>query len=444
MVLENSIEAVAIYYGALQAGAIFVPLNAAAKSRDFDVWLAHCGARFLFCDTSNAALRRWTEGEHALNCVHVGTGAAEVSLERILGAADTSCPNVAMEGTRPALIIYTSGTTGAPKGVLLSLANLAANTAAIVDYLELTERDRIVSILPLYYSYGSSVVHTHLAAGAEIVLEQNLIYPHVIVESLARHRATGFSGVPSTYALLLSRVSLRDHDLASLRYLTQAGGAMVPALTQRLRAAVPHVRLFVMYGQTEATARLTYLPPEDIERKEGSVGIAIRDTTIEVRNETGARCAPFEPGEVFVRGPGVMLGYWDNPGATADVLRDGWLKTGDLGYVDDEGYLYLSGRRSDMIKAGAHRVHPLDVEEVIQELDSVAEVAVVGVDDEMLGQAIKAFIVPRLQAELNLMHVKAHCRARLANYKIPKYIEVVAALPKTASGKVRRHELRDH
>jgi long-chain acyl-CoA synthetase len=247
--------------------------------------------------------------------------------------------------------------------------------------------------------------------------------------------------VPSTFSLLLGRVQLEKYDLAALRYITQAGGPMAPALTQRLRQALPHAQLFVMYGQTEATARLTYLPPADLERKLGSVGRPIEGVRLEIRSESGAACGPDEPGEVWVHGPNVMLGYWRDEAATAAAIRDGWLRTGDMGRMDRDGYVFLSGRRSDMIKAGAHRVHPKDVEEVIQELDEVAEVAVAGVDDEMLGQAIKAFVVAAAGRTVDPMSVKAHCRKRLANYKVPKHVEVVAGLPKTASGKVRRHEL---
>jgi acyl-CoA synthetase (AMP-forming)/AMP-acid ligase II len=322
---------------------------------------------------------------------------------------------------------------------MLSHANLAANVAGIVDYLGLRADDRIVSVLPFYYSYGSSVLHTHLAVGARIALEPNLVFPQLVVERLARERATGFSGVPSTYALLLDRVDLAAHDLSSLRYLTQAGGAMAPALTRRLSSALPQARLFVMYGQTEATARLTWLPPEQLEAKLGSVGRPLPGVTLAVRHEDGSDCAVDEVGEVCARGPNVMQGYWRNPEATAAVLQAGWLRTGDLGRLDADGVLWLSGRRADMIKTGAHRVHPQDVEEAIAELPGVAEVAVVGVDDELLGQVIKACIVRAGALDDN--QVRAHCRARLAPYKVPKIVVFVDALPKTASGKIRRVEL---
>jgi acyl-CoA synthetase (AMP-forming)/AMP-acid ligase II len=285
------------------------------------------------------------------------------------------------------------------------------------------------------------VLHTHIQTGGRIVIERNLVYPHAVVETLAREKATGFAGVPSTYALLLARVKLGDYDLSQLRYVTQAGGAMSPSLIQRLKAALPNTRLFVMYGQTEATARLTYLPPEKLEGKIGSVGIAVPGVSLEIRDEQGSALERGDVGEIWVHGPNVMLGYWRNEAATSQVKCDGWLKTGDMGKLDSDGYLYLAGRRSDMIKAGAHRIHPQDIEDVIAELEVVQEVAVVGIDDELLGQVIKAFVVAREGVAPSALQIQAHCRARLANYKVPKSVEFVASLPRTASGKIRRTEL---
>lgn len=442
VILPNGIEAVVATYAIWSAGAVVVPLNAQSKSRDFIPWLAHSGAIAVIheCADREAMLAIDAQDVRPLGIV---TGDAPAGVAKRWADLLAHAP---IEGDVPvgadalAMILYTSGTTGQPKGVMLSHANLAANVQAILAYLELTADDSIVSILPFYYSYGASVLHTHLAAGARVVIESNLVFPHLMVETMARERVSGFSGVPSTYVLLLNRVRLGDYDLSSLRYLTQAGGAMPPAVIARLQAAMPHARLFVMYGQTEATARLAWLPPERLADKPGSVGIAVAGCDIEVRDEAG-RAATLVEGEVHVRGENVMLGYWRDPALTASVLHDGWLRTGDIGHLDAEGFLYLCGRRSDMIKTGAHRVHPNDVEEVIAELGDVVEVAVIGVDDDTLGQVIKAFVVFAADADVSLDRIKAHCRDRLASYKIPKFIESVTALPKTASGKIRRAAL---
>ncbi|SFN00066.1 class I adenylate-forming enzyme family protein [Dokdonella immobilis] len=444
VILPNCIEAVVACHGCWLAGAAIVPLNAQARARDIAPWLRHCAAR---CVVYQAGHR---DSELALEAIaepilRVATGTsgvdgASIAWADALAAAAPSAP-VEYQASDLAMILYTSGTTGAPKGVMLSHANLAANVDSIVRYLELGKDDSIVSVLPFYYSYGASVLHTHLSVGAFLVIEANLVFPHLMVETMARERVSGFSGVPSTFLLLLNRVPLANYDLSSLRYLTQAGGAMAPATAQRLREALPQARLYIMYGQTEATARLAWMPPERLDEKPGAVGMPIDGVELVVRRENGQPADVMEVGEVHARGPNVMLGYWRNPEATAAVLQDGWLRTGDMGHFDADGFLYLAGRRSDMIKTGAHRVHPKDVEEAIAELPWIAEVAVVGVDDDTLGQVIKAFVVTDAEHRSNANAIKAHCRERLAAYKIPKFIEFVDALPKTASGKIRRTQL---
>lgn len=443
LVLENSPIYIAAYYGVLAAGGVVVALNTAVKERDLLGWIQHSGASWLIGDATHDAWQGLCQSASGLRVVQVGgTVGDQFSWEQVL--AGTPATPVEIAAASPAAIIYTSGTTGRPKGVMLSHRNLLANTQSILEYLPIETGARIVNVLPFYYSYGNSVLHTHLAAGACLVLENSLTYPHRVVESMVREKATGFSGVPSTFALLLSRVKLQDYDLSALRYLTQAGGAMPPALTKRLLEALPSVSLYVMYGQTEASARLSYLPPERLQEKMGSAGKAIPGVTLEIRGDDDKPVATGVAGEIWAQGDNVMPGYWNDVDATQSVLRDGWLKTGDMASMDSEGYLYIQGRRSDMIKTGAHRVAPNEIEEVIAEIDGVAEVAVVGVDDEILGQVIKAVVLPRPGASVDGMRVKAHCRDRLALYKIPKYVELVTELPKTASGKIQRFMLSNH
>lgn len=444
LLAENSPDYVVTYYGVLRAGGVIVALNAAARERDLRIWIEHCGARWLMGQAQHPAWSALVAELPGVRTIAIGVPATGGHLAWDAAvttpvSADDVWPMP--EPQAPAAILYTSGTTGRPKGVTLSHRNLAANVQSILAYLPIDADSRIVNVLPFYYSYGNSVLHTHLAAGGCVVLENSLAYPHRVVERLAQTQATGFSGVPSTYALLLSRVRLQDYDLRHLRYITQAGGAMPAALTQRLREALPHVALYVMYGQTEATARLSFLPPERLGDKLGSAGHAIPGVTLEVRAEDGRPVAPGTVGEIWARGDNVMLGYWNDAPATATTLVDGWLRTGDMARMDAEGFVYIEGRRSDMIKSGAHRINPVDIEEAIAELPGVAEVAVVGVADELLGQVIKAVVVPAPGQRLDAMAIKAHCRDRLPVYKMPKFIEFVAMLPKTASGKVKRFEL---
>ncbi|KPK56670.1 MAG: hypothetical protein AMS22_00390 [Thiotrichales bacterium SG8_50] len=447
MLMENSPEYVAAYYSILAAGGAAVALNTAVRAQDLSAWVTHCGARWLIADAGHPELPALLNQSPApLRVITVGAGLAGEPRADAVRWDDVPSQSGSRRIASPAdsalaTIIYTSGTTGHPKGVMLSHRNLAANVRSILDYLPIDATDRAMNVLPFYYSYGNSVLHTHLAAGATLLLENSMVFPHRVLQIMADQRATSFAGVPSTYALLLNRTRLGDYDLGALRYLTQAGGPMAPALMRRLREALPNARLFVMYGQTEATARLAYLPAERLEEKMGSAGTAIPGVTIEIRGETGEILPPDQVGEICATGDNLMLGYWHDPEATVRVLIDGWLHTGDMAYRDAEGFLYIQGRRSDMIKTGAHRVNPREIEEAIIELDWVADVAVVGVDDDILGQVIKAVIVPRPGLAVDPMRVKAHCRERLATYKIPKFVEHANELPRTASGKVKRYLL---
>ncbi len=440
LLLENSPEYAVACYGTLAAGGVVVALNTQAKARDLANWLRHSGASWLIADARHAELAALLPecGTCRVMLVNRTEHVDTTDWNMMLGTAVRGTDCVPVTASDLAQIIYTSGTTGAPKGVMLSHGNLYANTQSILAYLKLAAADSILNVLPFYYSYGNSVLHTHLATGARLVLENSLAYPHAVMQTMARERVTGFSGVPSTFALLLSRVKLSDYDLSSLRYLTQAGGAMPPAHIQRCKAALPQVRFIVMYGQTEATARIAYLPPEKLEEKLGAIGIAIPGVTMELRDEHGKSVARGATGEIWVRGENIMPGYWNNPEATARVLDDGWLKTGDLARQDDDGYFYIHGRSSDMIKTGAHRISPQEIEEAILELEGVAEAAVVGVADEILGEIIKAVIVPRVGHALEPRTVQAHCHRRLALYKVPKIVEFASELPKTASGKIKR------
>jgi len=432
IVLESSWQYVVALYGALRAGAIGVPLNSAARAGELAGWVSHSEAGWVIGDPGareSAALRRelpgsvrWAEVSEAIS----GGSSGQSNEARTVGSGTAAC------------IHYTSGTTGAPKGVLLSHGNLASNAEAIAGYLDLDQYSSIVSVLPFYYAYGSSVLHSHILRGGKLVIERGFTFPHVTMQKIASEKATGFAGVPSTFALLLARVNLAEHDIGSLRYLTQAGGAMSPALTLRVRAAFPSQRLFVMYGQTEATSRVSFLPPQMLEQKLGSVGTPIEGVEWQIRSEEGEVLPAGRSGALWIRGPNVMMGYWQNPQASAAVLRDSWLCTGDVGRLDDDGFLYLEGRRNDIIKVGAHRIHPQDIEHVVGELDGVEEAAAVGMDDELLGEVVKVCVVLRPGAALTEQQIRRHCLERLPGYKVPKLVEFVTALPRTASGKLRR------
>lgn len=450
LLIENSPEYVISYYGALLAGGAVVALNSEAKARDLVNWIQHSESTCLVAQARHNELAAIIDAladnpVHVLITGHHGQYEAYPRFEDIAAVSEApSLPAGFDSRVQLASIIYTSGTTGKPKGVMLSHHNLYSNIRSILAYLELTDQDSIVNVLPFYYSYGNSVLHIHLAAGGTLYLENSMLYPQKIVASMAENRVSGFSGVPSAFNLILSRTRLGDFDLSSLRYMTQAGGPMAPASIERVKKELPDVRFFVMYGQTEASARLSYLPADKLEIKVGSIGIAIPGVELSVMDGHHQPVATGETGEIYARGDNIMLGYWKDPEATQKAFYNDWLMTGDLAYRDDDGFFYIVGRSSEMIKSGAHRISPKDIEEVILELDGVEEVAVVGVTDDMLGQVIKAVIVQSPGVTLDRKAVMFHCKANLANYKLPKKIEFATEIPRTASGKVRRFMLQEN
>ena len=448
LVLANSAQYIAIYYGIWCAGGVTVALNTQAKSSDFLNWLNHSGARWLFIDDNHPELDNLRERETsgikiiAVNSGNLSRDNLDDNTWQTIVSSNYSFPDIEIQSSNLASIIYTSGTTGKPKGVTLNHGNLESNIDSILEYLKLNSSDSIVAVLPFYYSYGNSIMHIHIAVGAKLVLENNLLYPHKVVELIEAESVTGFSGVPSTFSLILGRVDLTQYKFPSLRYVTQAGGPMPPALTDRLIEALPEIDLFVMYGQTEATARLTYLPPDDLINKRGSIGNAISSVTIRIVNKLENDVQVGETGEIIARGPNIMQGYWKDRERTHQVIKNGWLHTGDLAHYDSDGYIYIDGRSSDMIKSGGNRISPKEVEEVIQEIEGVQEVAVVGIPNDLLGEAIKAYIVLKVDSDLKKMAVQRHCKENLAVYKIPKTVEFINELPKTASGKIQRFVLQ--
>jgi acyl-CoA synthetase (AMP-forming)/AMP-acid ligase II len=342
----------------------------------------------------------------------------------------------------PALILYTSGSTGRPRGVVLSSRNVDANTRSIVEYLRLGPEDRALLVLPLYYCYGRSVLQTHLLAGGSVFMDGRFAFPRVVLEALGAEGCTGFAGVPLTFEIIRRQVDVSTLSFPRLRYLTQAGGAMAAETLAWARQAFRPARLYVMYGQTEATARLAYLPPERAAEKEGSMGVAIPGVELRVVDDAGAEVAPGVIGNLVARGDNVMLGYLDDPEQTAEVLRDGWLWTGDLASRDAEGFFSHQGRSKEILKIGGHRVSPVEIEHAIARHPEVAEAAVIGQPEPLMGEVPVAFVVPHPgRAAPDDAELKRFCRGLLPQYKVPVRFTVVAALPRNESGKLLRAEL---
>jgi acyl-CoA ligase (AMP-forming) (exosortase A-associated) len=346
-----------------------------------------------------------------------------------------------------AAIVYTSGSTGKPKGVMLSHANILAGSRIVCTYLGITEKDRILAVLPLSFDAGLNQLMTAFEKGGTCVLI-NFVFAREIVEVLIKEKITGLAGVPTLWSLLTQPNStLAKQPLLHLRYITNTGGAMPQAVLKVLREVLQTTKIFLMYGLTEAF-RSTYLAPEELDRRPTSIGKAIPDSEILVLDDQGRLCQPGEVGELVHRGPTVSLGYWNRPEDTARALRPNPLLppeigdsekvcySGDLVRMDEDGFLYFVGRRDTMIKSSGFRISPTEVEEVLFQSGKLGGAAVIGVPDEMLGQSIKAFVVPRGGDEINTEALLAHCARKMPRYMVPKVIAILTELPKTSSGKV--------
>jgi acyl-CoA synthetase (AMP-forming)/AMP-acid ligase II len=342
----------------------------------------------------------------------------------------------------PALVLYTSGSTGVPRGVVQTFGNVNANSRSIVQYLGLGPEDRAMVILPLYYCYGRSVLQTHLLAGGSIFLDPRFAFPRVVLETIASEGCTGFAGVPLTFEIVRRQVDVASIAFPRLRYLTQAGGAMAPETIAWVRQAFRPARLFVMYGQTEATARLSYLPPEDGERKNGSIGVAIPGVELRVVDDSGGELPRGSVGHLVARGDNVTLGYLDEPEETAAILHDGWLWTGDLARRDDDGFFFHEGRSKEILKIGGHRVSPVSIEQAVARHPAVAEVAVVGVPHDLMGEVPAAYYVARDATGPTDEDLRQFCREHLPPYMVPVRFTRVESLPRNEAGKLLRAQLR--
>jgi acyl-CoA synthetase (AMP-forming)/AMP-acid ligase II len=346
-------------------------------------------------------------------------------------------PVPGVQGDDVAVIIFTSGSTGTKKGVMITHKNLIANTGSIVEYLGLDATDRICVVLPFFYCYGASLLHTHLRAGGSIVLNQKPFLGSV-VNDIDTYQCTGFAGVPSTYQILINKTKFLQQKFPSLRYFTQAGGQLPARYIKILTEYFPGKKLYIMYGATEATARLSYLPPEFVTTKMGSIGKGIPGVTLTVLNQEGQAVCPSETGEIAARGDNIMKGYYNDPQGTASVLKDGWLYTGDLATVDDDGFIFIVGRSKNIIKSGGYRISPHEIENEILSLEKYKECVVFGIPDEIMGEAVVAVIqVPDTVNQTDLRReIFSYCNQRLPSYKVPKKIYFIDEFPLNSSNKM--------
>jgi acyl-CoA ligase (AMP-forming) (exosortase A-associated) len=452
--LDPSIPQVLSIFGVAQAGGVLVPINHLL----FPGQVAHiaqdCRMKGLITTTVKlATLEKVLPDIPSLEFVVVlqDTETPDVALPVhsfeafCQGAPLCSWREVSIEKDLAA-ILYTSGSTGKPKGVMLSHAQVIAGSSIVSTYLEITAAERILAVLPFSFDAGMNQLMTAFQHGGTLVLI-NFVFARDVVQVLLQERITGLAGVPTFWSLLAQPSSyLQQHQLPHLRYITNTGGAMPQPVLATLRRLLPTTKIFLMYGLTEAF-RSTYLPPEELEHRPTSMGKAIPNTEILVVNDEGQLCRPGEIGELVHRGPTVSMGYWGQPALTAQVLRqhpflppelgsdEKVCYSGDLVKMDEEGFLYFVGRRDTMIKSSGFRISPTEVEAVLFQSGRIRGAAVIGIPDEVLGQAVKAFVVPREGEVLMPETLLAFCAEKMPRYMVPKALEVLEALPKTPSGK---------
>ncbi len=435
LISENSFFWVASYLGILRAGLICVPLPAGISTRELNYVLRITEARIVFAQT-NFTAREVIDP----NKICIVTG-ADIAAAPAAPFSSDPLPSIGPDDL--AALMFTSGSTGQPRGVMVSHANIVANTESIIEYLHLTAADRIMTVLPFYYCFGTSLLHTHLRIGGSLVIEPRFMYPETVLQTMIDTACTGFAGVPSHFQLMLRNSSLRRKSFPHLRYVQQAGGHLAPSFVRELCAALPTTQVFIMYGQTEATARLSYLPPEYLSAKLGSIGRGISGVSLRVLNNAGQDVRPGEVGEIVAGGANVAHGYWREPGETAISFRDGALYTGDLATMDCDGFIYVVDRAKDFIKCGGQRVSCRHLEEELLAFEELLEAAVIGVPDDVLGESAKAFVVPRLPNHDGLEErLKIFCKAHMPSQFVPKQVVVLRDLPKNSAGKVLKANLK--
>ena len=369
------------------------------------------------------------------------------SFDEFLSKCETYTSNVTEvfktedgDGSREASIVYTSGTTASAKGVVLTHDNFCFVAHAVADYLGLTEEDRCALVLPLCHTYGKSVMLSAFVAGAAVVMLDSFNRLQSFLTRLSRERCTVLSVVPYHLNVLVRSGGLSGRDFSSLRAITSSSDKLSPSVINSLSESLPKTQIFSMYGLTEATTRVSYIQPEFLYMKKGSCGRPLPGVDIKIVAEDGTSAPIGIAGEVLVRGPNIMKGYFGDDDLTNSTIVDGWLRTGDIGHLDEDGFLYIDGRKKDIIKCMGERINPTEIEEVLMEYPGIAEAVVVGRWDSLMGEIIHAYVTVR-NPLLKINDLREHCRARLSPLKVPYQYTIVKSFPRTGTGKIQKSML---
>ncbi len=443
--LPNVPEFVVVLYGVLKAGGFAIPMNTLNKGPEIEYFLSYAKADFLITDASCA--EEAAKGTAAAGAEHLyvlggkGPDGAHDLAELIEASGEGPAPFVATEPTDTAVLLYTSGTTGKPKGVKLTHFQLYMNAGAHTSAFEMDGDSVVVAVMPLFHALGLSGVlnATFLAGGAVRLLQK--FDPTRVLEVVDEDRATILHGVPTMYHALLNHPERPNHDLSSLKACGSAGAAIAAELIDQIEAALGVV-ILEMYGLTESGPLATANLPSD--RKAYSIGKPIWGSEVQIWDDEGNRLPPGKEnvGELVIRGHNTMAGYLNNDAATAEAFAGGWLHSGDLGYQDEDGFLFIVDRKKELIIRGGYNVYPREVEEVLYQHQSVNECAVIGLPDERLGEEVAAFVSLRAGQHPDPEELIEFVKSRVAAYKYPRSVTFLDELPKGPTGKLLKRELR--
>ncbi len=442
ILIPNSPEFLFCYFGAMKLGAAAVTINTLLKADELDYILNDCNAPVL-CTTPHYRKLLDPVWENLTGIRHLlltgdSVPAAYAGAKLLDDAFAAGNPNFEAD-VKPedvAAMIYTSGTTGHPKGVLLSHANIMYNSFVAPRFIDLQPEDVSLCIMPLFHVNAqiASMMAT-MQAGATVVLEE-MFKPRTFIKTLKKHRCTTFSGVPTIYNYLNEMKEADGEDLSFLKACICGAAPMPVEVFQRFEQKFG-AKIIEGYGLSEGTC-VSSLNPLQGTRKIGSIGVPIAGQEMAIWDDDGHPLPAGEIGEIVVRGPNVMQGYYNNPEATESSIRDGWLRTGDQGYRDQDGYYFIVGRKKEMIIRGGENIYPKEIEEVLYAHEGVQDCAVVGIPDKKYGEEVAAFVVVRAGSSVTEKDLKNYLRTRLADYKRPRVLEVVTDLPRTATGKIQK------
>jgi long-chain acyl-CoA synthetase len=424
-----------VYYGVLRAGGIVVPMNVLLKKREVAYYLSDSGAKLLFAWHGFAEDAEAGAAQAEAECLLVEPG----SFEQQVGAAT---PETAVADTADddlAVLLYTSGTTGQPKGAELTHANLTLNARGSAELFDLGSEGITLGALPLFHSFGQTCgMNATISEGGTVTLLPRF-EPGKALEIIQRDKVNIFQGVPTMYGAMLHHADRESYDVSSVQLCSSGGSAMPVELLRGFEEAFG-CKILEGYGLSESSPVASF-NHRDRERKPGSIGTPIRDVEMKIVDDDGNEVAQGEVGEIVIRGYNVMKGYWQRPEETAETIVDGWLHTGDMGRVDEDGYFYVVDRKKELIIRGGYNVYPREIEEVLYEHPAVREAAVLGVPHDEYGEEVGAAVVLKDDAEATPDELRDYVKEQVAAYKYPRVVWLLDDLPKGPTGKILKREI---